>query len=107
KAERIPRDSLRLKWHIGESALGFAALGRAHQLGLWLRRRGLEIQLLLAVDLVDFYGDRVLAVERALEQLLRQWVFEQVLDGAPERASAEFEAGTLVDDEVLGFFGED
>src|SRR5947207_2268093 len=83
------------------SALGLAAAGDQLLLGLLLDD-GVEEQPLLAVDLLRPHDDRVLAVERAAEQVLGQRVLEVLLDGPAERAGAVLQAGPLLDEELLG-----
>src|SRR5262245_51847771 len=63
---------------VGRSALILGA--GSHELGGARTAGGVEDELLLAVLLGHPHGDGVLALEDALEQVLRERVFEQVLD---------------------------
>ena len=62
-------------------ALRFPTFRRADQFRLRQRRRGLEVELLLAVHFVNLDGDGILASEGALEKLFGERIFEQMLDG--------------------------
>ena len=56
---------------------------------------------LFAVDL-----DRVFALKFTLEQFLADRILDEVFEGPAERTGAEIGIGALLDEELLGFFGE-
>jgi hypothetical protein len=53
-----------------------------------------EVESFLVAHFLDRHRDRVLALELALEELFRERILDEVLDGTTERSGTVVEVGT-------------